>query len=366
MVQPAVHNVPVETTCRWHPPILRVILLYVGLMLTLSSAAAQLEVLLWKSRVLENNPLHDSATRSVAVFLPSQAADGRRLPLIYYLPGYGGSPDAFITHSNAWLKWVNQLADEVTPMALIVVDGRTRWGGSQFLNSAAQGNYADYVCDEIVPFVELHFPVATNGIRRVIAGHSSGGFGALRLGMTREKLFDAVIALSPDSDFPVTHLRLVKIAAVSNAPAAEIEAMESGKLAPPKNGDLKYAMGLSAAYAPRGFWHRGQFDWLYDRRGKFRSSVWQRWIDNDPLTIVKTDPHAFAPNVSVYLDGAAQDEYLANVGARKIYEVLHERPMRCTFFEPLGHHSDHISERLQRGLAWVFQSISTNEDHAAP
>ncbi|HLX72271.1 MAG TPA: alpha/beta hydrolase-fold protein [Verrucomicrobiae bacterium] len=326
-------------------------------MLTLPSAtAARLEVLQWKSRVLENNPLHDSATRSVAIFLPSQAADGRRLPLIYYLPGYGGSPDTFITHSNTWLKLVEQLADEVTPMALIVVDGRTRWGGSQFLNSAAQGNYEDYVCDEIVPVVESHFPAATNSVRRVIAGHSSGGFGALRLGMAREKLFDAVIALSPDSDFPVSHLPLVEIAAVSNTPVADIEKMESGKLPPPKNSDLIYAMGLSAAYAPRGFWHRGQFDWLYDRHGKFRRSVWQRWINNDPLTLVKINPHAFALNQSVYLDGAAQDQFLANVGARKIYEVLSERPIRCTFFEPPGHHGDHIGERLQRGLAWVFQS----------
>lgn len=318
------------------------------------AGAARLEVIRFESHVLKNNPLHDPATRSVAVFLPSQAAPGARLPVVYYLPGFGGSPDGFIRHSNDWLHFTQSLADEIAPMAFVVVDGRTRWVCSQYLNSPAQGNYEDYICDEIVSAVEAKFPPPTNGVRRIIAGHSSGGFGALRLGSSRQKLFDAVIALSPDSDFPVSHIPLVKIAAVSNAPPAEIEKMESGALPPPKNGDLIYAVALSAAYAPRGPLHPGQFDWLYDRHGKFRDDIWQRWLDNDPLTIVERNPRAFAPTQAVYLEGAAHDEYSANIGARAIYEVLRQRPGRCTFYEPPGRHGDHVRERLQRGLEWVF------------
>ena len=101
-------------------------------------------------------------------------------------------------------------------MLLVVVDGRNRWGGSQYLNSPAQGNYADYVCDEIVSLVENRYLITTNKPRRIIAGHSSGGFGALRLGMMRHDLFDAVIALSPDSDFQNSHLPLVKTPGVTN------------------------------------------------------------------------------------------------------------------------------------------------------
>jgi S-formylglutathione hydrolase FrmB len=320
-----------------------------------TAQAAQLEVIPFESRVLQDNPLHDPVLRSVAVFLPSQVAAGMPLPLVYYLPGYGGGPASFINQSNVWLKFTQALADEITPMVLVVVDGRTRWGCGQYLNSAAQGNYEDYICDEIVSKVEAAHPAATNGVRRIIAGHSSGGFGALRLGSSRQKLFDAVIAMSPDSDFPVSHIPLVKIAAVSNAPLAEVEKMESGALPPPRNGDLIYALGLSAAYAPRGLIHRGEFDWLYDRDGKFRDEIWQRWLENDPLTIVEKNPRAFAPGQAVYLEGAAHDEYSANIGARAIYEVLRKRPVRCTFYEPPGHHGDHVRERLQRGLEWVFQ-----------
>jgi enterochelin esterase family protein len=320
----------------------------------LRAAEARLEVVTWDSRVLKNNPLHDASVRSVAIFLPAQATNGAKLPIVYYLPGYGGSPDNFINNSNVWSKFTQKIADEITPMILVVVDGRTRWGGSQYLNSAAQGNYEDYVYDEIVPLVEKNFPVPTNGVRRIIAGHSSGGFGALRLGMARQKLFDAVIALSPDSDFPTSHLPLVKIAAVQKLPLADVKKIAAGELPVPKNGDITYALGLSAAYAPRGTFHRGEFDWLYDAQGNFRKEIWQRWLDNDPLTLVEKNPRAFGANQSVYLEGAAQDEYSANIGARKIFEVLQTRASLCTFYEPPGHHSDHVRERLQRGLAWVF------------
>jgi S-formylglutathione hydrolase FrmB len=341
--------------------------LHVALWLLISSAPlilaageARMEVFQFESRALKNNPLHDPSSRSFPVFLPAQATNGARLPVVYYLPGYGNSADNFISDSNGWLKFTQQVADEVTPVVLVIVDGKTRWGGSQYLNSAAQGNYEDYVCDEIVSAVETRHPAAANGVRRIIAGHSSGGFGALRLGSSRQKLFDAVIAMSPDSDFPTSHLPLVKVAAVTNVPLAEIEKIAAGKLPVPEDGDLDYALGLSAAYAPRGTNHPGEFEWLYDAQGNFREEIWQRWLNNDPLAIVRKNPDAFAAGQAIYLEGAAQDEFSANIGARKIFGVLQSRPARTTFYEPPGHHSDHIRERLQRGLEWVYNRPVTD------
>jgi S-formylglutathione hydrolase FrmB len=289
------------------------------------------------------------------VFSPSQATNGQRLPIIYYLPGFGNSAAEFIKNPMSWLKCTQNIADQIAPMILVVVDGHTRWGGSQYLNSSAQGNYADYICNEITTTVERLHPVPTNGIRRIIAGHSSGGFGALRLGMMRQELFDGVIALSPDSDFPVSHLPLVKSAVITNVPLAEIERIAHGQVAPSDDGDLTYVLALSAAYAPRAFFHRGQFQWIYDAQGNFRPEVWQRWLDNDPLTIIRRKGgQAFCEKQSIYLDGAAQDEFMANIGAQKMFACLRKYQERCAFYEPPGHHSDHLQQRLQRGLAWVF------------
>jgi S-formylglutathione hydrolase FrmB len=319
-------------------------------------AGCHLDVLDFESQTLKSNPLHDPAIRQVAVFVPAQYTNGVVLPVVYYLPGYGDSSENFINDSTNWIQFTQKIADEVMPVLLVVVDGRNRWGGSQYLNSPAQGNYADYVCDEIVPLVESRYGITTNMPDRIIAGHSSGGFGALRLGMLRPDLFRGIIALSPDSDFPFTHLPLVKMPGVTNASLTQIKSYMAAEMKTPRpeNGDLIYALGLSAAYAPVGRTHPGEFDWLYDAKGRFREEVWQRWLDNDPLTIAQRNPNAFRPNQAVYLDGAAHDQFGANVGARSIYEVIRDRPARTVFYEPPGGHGDHLQQRLERGLAWVF------------
>jgi len=315
-----------------------------------------LDALSFTSRVLQKNPLGDPATRRIAVFVPTQITNRTALPVVYYLPGFGGSPESVLKSPANWRQTATQLARDITPMLIVVLDGRDRWGGSQYLNSPAQGNYADYVCNEIVPFIESHYDLAEGASNRILAGHSSGGFGALRLGMMKPELFGAVIALSPDSDFNTSHRPLVLVPGVTNPPLARIESLmkaPAGSPLPP-DGDLVYALALSAAYAPTGPAHPGEFEWLFDAAGRWRPEIWNQWLANDPLTIVTRNLRAFAKPQKIYLEGAAHDEYQANIGARKIYEVLAARHADCVFYEPPGRHSDHVLERLQRGLAWVF------------
>ena len=88
--------------------------------------------------------------------------------------------------------------------------------------------------------------------------------------------------------------------------------------------------------------------------GRWRAEAWQRWIDLDPLTLVRQNTAAFSPAQRVYLDGAERDEFGANIGARKIHDALRSRSARVTFYESPGNHSDRLAERLVRGLAWIF------------
>ena len=119
----------------------------------------------------------------------------------------------------------------------------------------------------------------------------------------------------------------------------------------PKDGLALLIMGLCANYAPT---EPGRFSWLYDDDGKWQPDAWRRWLDLDPLTIVRGHDDAFAPAQRVYLDGAEHDEFGANIGARKIHEELLKRESPCTFYEAPGQHADHLGARLVRGLAWVL------------
>ena len=173
--------------------------------------SAQLEVLEVRSVKLKSNPLGDPSVRRVAVLVPDGTKNDAPLPLVIYLPGWGGSSEDVIAQGGGWLaQAVDKMAGAGLALRIAVVDGRSHYGGSQFLNSGATGEYADYVAEEIVPAVEGRYPLAKDAaFPRIIAGHSSGGYGALMLAMSRHAQFAAVVALSPDSDFEVTHKPIV-------------------------------------------------------------------------------------------------------------------------------------------------------------
>ena len=319
--------------------------------------AAEFDVLKIPGATLRGNPLGDPAERRVAVFAPEGTKAEAPMAMVIYLPGWGGSSEDVIPQGGgAWFgRVLDHLAADGLPLRLAVVDGRSRYGGSQFLNSSATGNYADYVADEIVPALKARYAFASGPLSCLIAGHSSGGYGALMLAMARQGQFAAVVALSPDSDFETTHKPLATQPSVRAIRRADLEAATApaGAFHLPDDGLARLVMGLCANYAPIAS-QPGHFEWLYGDSGQWRAEAWQRWLDLDPLNVVRRRAEAFAPGQRVYLDGAAHDEFGANIGARKIYEVLKERSSPVTFYEPPDHHGDHLPDRLARGLSWVF------------
>ena len=297
---------------------------------SLSASAAQLEVVNIAGAKLRGNPLGDPAARRIAVFKPDGAKDDALLPLVVYLPGWGGSSeDAIAQGPRAWFgEVVDQLAARGMAFRIAVVDGRSRYGGSQFLNSGATGSYAAYVADEIVPAL-----TKPGDPTCIVAGHSSGAYGALMLAMFDHKKFTAVVALSPDSDFDITHKPLVEQASVRAITRAEHDAA----MAPARDARLPQD-GLAR---------------LDDDAGHWRAETWKRWLALDPLTVVREKRDAFSPMQRVYLDGAEHDEFGANIGARKIRDVLAGKIPHVVFYESPGHHADRLVERLTRGLAWA-------------
>ncbi len=307
---------------------------------------------------MRDNPLGDRASRPAAVFSPNDTPPGEPLPLVLYLPGWGGSSvDAIREGQSGWLgQVVDHLAAEGEALRLVVPDSRSRYGGTQYLNSTATGQYADYTAEEVVGAVNARYALAKDApVGLIVAGHSSGGYGALLLGIARHERFQAIVALSPDSDFATTHKPMTEQPSVLALTPADLgRAMApAGSARIPKDGLAAYILGLCANYAPC-LDEPGRCEWLYTADGQWRPEVWQRWLDVDPLVIAQRHTDAFAPSQRIYLDGAAHDEYGANIGARKIFDTIRNRLASAAFYEPPGAHVDHLPERLARGLEWVF------------
>ena len=122
----------------------------------------QLLEMVFHSRLLGDNHLGDPADRPLWIYLPPGYAqdEERRLPVIYMLQGMSGQLDMWKSRSG-FRRTPIELFDELfsdpqtPPCVLVFVDCWTSLGGSQFLDSAGTGRYHSYLCQEVVPAVEV-------------------------------------------------------------------------------------------------------------------------------------------------------------------------------------------------------------------
>ena len=59
----------------------------------------------------------------------------------------------------------------------------------------------DYLCDEVVPFVDERYPTLAGREHRGLAGKSSGGYGAMVVPMLRPDVFGALASHAGDALF---------------------------------------------------------------------------------------------------------------------------------------------------------------------
>jgi S-formylglutathione hydrolase len=144
-----------------------------------------------------------------SIFLPPQAEDGTRLPVVWYLSGLT------CTHANVTEKGEYRatcaehglifVAPDTSPRGEGVPtapDGAYDFGlGAGFYVDATQepwsGHYRmwTYVTEELPALVVGEFPV--DGYRQGIMGHSMGGHGALTVALRNPDLFRSVSAFAP-------------------------------------------------------------------------------------------------------------------------------------------------------------------------
>jgi S-formylglutathione hydrolase FrmB len=101
--------------------------------------------------------------------------------------------------------WINlpevinkALADGNTRELIVVMpNGFTRFKGSMYSNSIAVGDWETFITKELVGYIDSHYRTLPQAASRGLAGHSMGGYGAMRLGMKSADVFSSIYALSP-------------------------------------------------------------------------------------------------------------------------------------------------------------------------
>ena len=288
-----------------------------------------LDKLVVESEALAENPLGDSPRRPLFVYRSPGVVDGSAtgVPSIYRIQGFTGQVDAWLSRPTFEPNAIERLdamfsdPDDPCPDAIVVhVDAWTSLGGSQFLNSSATGRYLDYLCDEIIPFVDSRYPTAADRDHRGIAGKSSGGYGAMVVPMLRPDTFGALASHAGDALFELCYLPEFPAAVRSlrdHFDASPEVFLRELKRADPfdygRFGPFMELYAMSAAYSPDG--DRPELP-VELPTGRLRADVWERWLEHDPVRMAPRHAGALRSMRRIYLDAGRSDEYFLDLGAQ--------------------------------------------------
>lgn len=332
-------------------------------MLTHNQTQGTIVTLRHESKILKDNPLGDKHIRDLIIYLPPNYEEDKQFPVVYCLTGFTGRGKMFLNDSAFTPNLAERMdklisAGTIKPMIAVMPDCFTHYGGSQYINSSATGNYEDYLTQEIVPFVDANFRTINDKNSRAVMGKSSGGYGALMMAMRHADLFGLACSTSGDAYFDYCYLPDFPkaVRAFKGDPKALIEKFwrEDARKGKDDFAALNI-IGMSACYSPNGT----DFDLPFDENtGEIRANVWARWLEHDPVRLVEKSVENLQSLKLLYIDAGTRDEFYLDLGARILCERLKDFKIPHIHEEFDDGHFN-ISYRQNRSLELISENINS-------
>jgi S-formylglutathione hydrolase FrmB len=306
--------------------------------------AGTIERIVVHGKSLEGNLEGDSADRAVSVYLPpSYGADQkRRFPTIYLLHGLGGTESTFLEPRAELQQSADRLAAAQGFNEFIVVtpNAFTLHGGSLYTASTTTGDWERYVAEDLVAYIDTNYRTVAQRMSRGIAGHSAGGYGALRIAMKRPDVFAHVYAMSACCAAPVELPPDVLAAAESirtreqadATPRSTVHAMAAAWSPNPKNPPL--------------------FVDLPTNSGKALPQIVAKWNANALVPMVGQYVSNLNQYYAIGMEIGTADPLLEQ--NRQLHSTMTRLRIPHMFEEYDGGHADRLRERLESSLLPFF------------
>lgn len=311
----------------------------------------------------------DAHERTFPVYLPP-GYDPKRAtpyPLVFLLSGWGAKSSHYIAEDSAFdvpltTRWDRAIATgRMRPMIVVFPDGTSKLGCSQYVNSPAQGNYQDYICDELVQWADRQFHTYGEPGHRVIAGHSSGGYGALVAGLQRPDAFQYVCSSAGDAFFELSILPnlsrvIIEIEKAGGLPQFLKKFFDEpySRGIPMGQIDTMLTLNMCACYAPNVKNPPLYADLFFDlKTGEVFPEIWDRISAWDPLKMIDRYKENLKKLKWVQLEAGLQDQHALQLGHRQLSRRFHDLGVPHELVEYPGTHSGHhwrFEQRLIRLL----------------
>lgn len=319
-----------------------------------------------ESEILKNNPLGDKNVREVIAYLPPEYEESDKdFPTVYCLTGFTGR-GRMLLNDSAFTPNLAERMDrligegKIQPMIVVMPDCFTYYGGSQYINSGATGDYEDYLTREIVPFVDENFRTIKDKNARAVMGKSSGGYGALIMALRHADIFGLACSTSGDCCFEYCYLPGFANAfrSIKADPKKLMEKFWNEDEKKSKHDfDGLNTIGMSACYSPNPDSEIG-FDLPFDlETGEILGEIWQKWLAHDPIHLVEKSVENLKSLKLLYIDAGTRDEFALDIGAKILCKKLRDFDIPHVHEEFDDGHFN-ISYRNNRSLEMISKAIS--------
>jgi len=319
------------------------------------------------SDVLQDNIWSDPSKRDFHVYLP---------------PGYSESGSAYVAlwdfaaFTNAGpghLNWRNQgenlpqrldrlIGSGVMPPVVVPMpDCYSSLGGNQYVNSSAVGRYADYVVEELVPFLSGRVNVIDSRDGRGVFGKSSGGYGALVHAMYYPETWGGLASHAGDigfewvyrPDFPRT---AAVLSGLGGDPYRFLKNFWRKKSPGSPDYSTLLTLAMAASYDP-GESPESAIQLPFDLHTcELDELRWNRWLRHDPLNLLESYVTQLESLKLLYIDVGSRDQYNIQYGTRAFIKRLEKLGIDHHFDEFDGTHSG-MDWRLDISLPMLAKAL---------
>jgi enterochelin esterase-like enzyme len=306
----------------------------------------------------------------VIVYLPPGYASntGQRYPVLYYLHGYGATAEAYARVLALPDSIERAIAMGSRPMIVVLPDASTKYGGSMFSNSPTIGDWETFVAQELPAFIDSRYRTIASRDGRGLAGHSTGGYGTMRVGMKQPDAFAALYAMSSSlSDERPGRRSGCRSARGDGArgdatpgqrgnpagrEASAGRGAAPGRGAGGRGGGLGNALSAQvAAWGPNTKNPPEYFD-LPTKDGEVQPLIAGKWQADSPLLMVDQHVPALRTLRAIALDVGDEDTFVGT--NRQISEGLTRLGISNSFELYLGDHMSGVRGRFETTLLPFF------------
>ncbi len=302
-----------------------------------------------ESRLLSNFYRRPVRMKAAVILPPSYFDTTARYPVVYDIPGWGGTHYNVASNSRRYRKNPDGL-DRI----LVILNPDAPLGHHTFADSANNGPRATALVKELIPYIEGQYRVIAEPAARLLVGQSSGAWAALWLQVGYPEFFGGAWVTAPDpvdfrsfvGDTDIYQPNANVFFDADGRPRTQAISGSQELLTVKEFSDMERVVGDGEQL---GAWESvfsrraadGKPERLFDRTtGRVDPAVAQSWNNYDLRLILEAGWDALGPRLigKLHIYVGTKDTFLLDRPARLLADFLARRKSDAVVEFVDGHH----------------------------